>query len=187
MQIARTQPAEMSTVGNQEMLCVAVAARQGARVIQKHTWAEYSPEITLRSVGKALFPDGELLHVEACKDMGGEVSEFAGGLLDRTVGFVVERAHLQYLKCCYAAGPVATALEQAASKDGKAANQLAFKAMMDDKRRHTSYYWPEPYKETNSKLAVRLIANRIIAAGKSNPAECGGFPSSQLAEASRPP
>ena len=124
---------------------------------------------------------------QACKDMGGEVSEFAGGLLDRTVGFVVERAHLQYLKCCYAAGPVATALEQAASKDGKAANQLAFKAMMDDKRRHTSYYWPEPYKETNSKLAVRLIANRIIAAGKSNPAECGGFPSSQLAEASRPP
>ena len=95
--------------------------------------------------------------------MGGEASEFAGSLLDRTVGFVVERARLQYLKCCYATDQVATQLQQ--PKDGKKANQLAFTAMMKDKRRMAKYYWPTPYKEAGSKHAIRLIINRIISAG----------------------
>ena len=174
----------MSTVDNQGVLCVAVAARQGVRIIQKHTWTEFSPETTLRAVGKSLFPDGDLLHVEACKEMGGEVSEFAGSLLDRTVGFVVDRARLQYLKYCYATEHIDTQLH--GSKDGKKRNQLAFQAMMEDKRRCQQYHWPAPYNETASKTAVRQIANRIIATGLANPTEHGGFSSSSLAESSRP-
>ena len=67
------------------LLCVAVAGRRGADTFQKHTWTELPAETTLRAVGRFICPDGELLHVEARKDIGGELSEFAGGMLDQTL------------------------------------------------------------------------------------------------------
>ena len=72
-----------------KLLCVAVAARRGADGFQKHTWMELPAETTLRAVGRSICPDGELLHVEARKDIDGELSEFAGGMLDRDLAFVV--------------------------------------------------------------------------------------------------
>jgi hypothetical protein len=63
--------------GMSESLCVAVAAR--ARVIQKHVWVEHAASTTLpqRVVGRSVFPDGELLHVEACKEQYHRGSPFA--------------------------------------------------------------------------------------------------------------
>jgi hypothetical protein len=156
-----------------EMLCVAVAARRGADGFQKHTWMELPAQTTLRAVGRSIDPDGQLLHVEARKDIDGELSEFVGGMLDRDLAFVVGVAHMQYIKCCFA-------VDRFAAEDGKKANQGHFKAMMDDKRRHTTYHWPEPYADSSGKHAIRQIANNIIAAGSANSLQYGGFPSTSI-------
>jgi hypothetical protein len=93
-----------------EMLCVAVAARRGADGFQKHTWVELPAQTTLRAIGRSTDPDGQLLHVEARKDIDGGLSEFAGGMLDRELAFVVGVAHMQYIKCCFAVDRVAAEL-----------------------------------------------------------------------------
>jgi hypothetical protein len=161
---------------------VAVAGRRGADTFQKHTWTELPAETTLRAVGRFICPDGELLHVETRKDIDGELSEFAGGMLDRDLAFVVGVARMQFLKCCFAVDQLAAELKQ----DGKKGLQGHFKAMMDDKRRHTMYHWPEPYAESSDKNVIRQIANNIIAAGTANSLEYGGFSTSSLATSSRP-
>ena len=89
---------------------MAVAGRRGADTFQKHTWTELPAETTLRAVGRFICPDGELLHVEARKDIDGELSEFAGGMLDRDLAFAVGVAHMQYIKCCFAVDWVAAEL-----------------------------------------------------------------------------
>jgi hypothetical protein len=40
----------------------------------------------------------------------GELSEFAGGILDRELAFVVGVVHMQYIKCCFAVERVAAEL-----------------------------------------------------------------------------
>ena len=167
------------------LLCVAVAARRGADTFQKHTWVELDAKTTLRAVGRSICPDGELLHVEARKDIDGELSEFTGGMLDRDLAFVVGVAHMQFLKCCFDVDRVAAELERLRRGDGKKANQGYFQAMMEDKRRHTKYHWPEPYAASNDKSVIRTIANNIIAAGRTNSQEYGGFSTSSLAASSR--
>jgi hypothetical protein len=169
-----------------KVLCVAVAARRGAEQFQKHTWMELASETTLRAVGRSICPDGELLHVEARKDIDGEVSEFSGGMLDRNLAFVVGQAHLQYLKCCFAMDRVDVELKRLHAADGKRANQGRFQAMMEDKRRHTSYHWPALYNDsTTNKTVIRDIANNIIIAGRSDQQQYGGFSSSLVASTSR--
>ena len=101
-----------------KLLCVAVAARRGADGFQKHTWMELPAETTLRAVGRSICPDGELLHVEARKDIDGELSEFAGGMLDRDLAFVVGVARMQFLKCCFAVDRVAAELQRLQQQDG---------------------------------------------------------------------
>ena len=113
-----------------ELLCVAVAAREGAGTPQKHTWTELPAQTTLRAVGRSICPDGELLHVEARGDIDGELSEFAGGMLDRDLAFVVGVARIQFIKCCFAVDQVAAELQRLQREDGKKANQGQFKAMM---------------------------------------------------------
>ena len=104
-----------------EMLCVAVAARRGADGFQKHTWMELPAQTTLRAVGRSIDPDGQLLHVEARKDIDGELSEFVGGMLDRDLAFVVGVAHMQYIKCCFAVDRFAAELRRLQQDDGKKA------------------------------------------------------------------
>ena len=48
---------------------------------------EHAASTTLRTMGRSVFLDGERLHVDASKEIGGEVSHFAGGLIDKTGGF----------------------------------------------------------------------------------------------------
>ena len=101
-----------------KLLCVAVAARRGADGFQKHTWMELPAETTLRAVGRSICPDGELLHVEARKHIDGELSEFAGGMLDRDLAFVVGVARMQFLKCCFAVDRVAAEIQRLQQQDG---------------------------------------------------------------------
>jgi hypothetical protein len=126
-----------------------------------------------------------LLHVEARKNIDGELSEFAGGMLDRDLAFVVGVARMQFLKCCFAVDQVAAELKRLAREDGKKAKQGHFKAMVEDKRRHSQYHWPELYPESNGKSVIRTIANNIITAGQKNSLEYGGFSSTSLAASSR--
>jgi hypothetical protein len=111
-----------------ELVCVCVAARQGAKVIQKHVWTEYDPRTTLRQVGSRILPDGELLRVEASKDIDGSVSSFAGGMLGQPVSFVVDSARCLFIKCCFATDAVAVALNNG-WVDGKKDNQNRFDAL----------------------------------------------------------
>lgn len=85
-----------------DMTCVFVAARQGSINFQKHTLAEFVPSTTLRAIGRSILPDGELLHVEAQKDIDGKISEITGDMLDKTVGWIVSTVGLMYIKCCFA-------------------------------------------------------------------------------------
>ena len=45
--------------------------RQGAQTLQGHEFVEFPAAATLRHLGRSLLPDGELLSVEACKEIDG--------------------------------------------------------------------------------------------------------------------
>ena len=98
---------------------MAVAARRGADGFQKHTWMELPAQTTLRAIGRSIDPDGQMLHVEARKDNDGELSEVAGGMLDRELAFVVGVAHMQYIKCCFAVDRVAIELRRLQQEEGE--------------------------------------------------------------------
>jgi hypothetical protein len=57
---------------------------------------------------------------------------------------------------------------------------------MQDKRRLTTYHWPEMYVEDSNKGSVRSIANGIIAVGQADTVQFGGFSSEHIASAARP-
>ena len=80
----------------EEQICVFVAARQGPKCLQKYAFGEWPASTTLRQLGHSVLPAGELFHVEAAKEIDSEAASFAGSMLDKTVGFVVTRANLQY-------------------------------------------------------------------------------------------
>ena len=121
------------------LVCVCVAARQGAKVLQRHVWTDYDPRTTLQQVGSRILPDGELLRVEASNDIDGPVSSFAGGMLDRPISFVVNSARCLFIKCCFATDAVAVALDTG-WVDGKKDAQNRFDAMLADKRRYSRYH-----------------------------------------------
>ena len=85
-----------------DVVCCFLAGRQGGQTLQGHEFVEFPAAATLRHLGRSLLPDGELLSVEACKDIDGKPGRFHGGMLDKTVGCVVATARLMYLKCCFA-------------------------------------------------------------------------------------
>ena len=70
--------------------------------MQGHEFVELPAAATLRHLGRSLLPDGDLLSIEACKEIDGKPGRFHGGMLDKTVGNVVATAGLMYLKCCFA-------------------------------------------------------------------------------------
>ena len=80
----------------EEQICVFVAARQGPKCLQKYAFGEWPASTTLRHLGHSVLPAGELFHVEAAKEIDSEAASFAGSMLDKTVGYVVTRANLQY-------------------------------------------------------------------------------------------
>ena len=164
--------------------CAFVAARQGPKQKQPHNLMEIPAKNSLRQLGKSILPDAELLSVKACKDIDGKPGYFHGGMLDKTIEFVVTQSRLMYVKCCFATNRE-TAEIGASAKDGKQHCQSVFKAMMDDKRRRITYYWPDPYLMCDSKRAIRNIANDIISSGRKNLVEYGGFSSSLDADKSR--
>ena len=77
-----------------------------------------------RAIGRSIDPDGQLQHVEARKDIDGELSEFVGGMLDRELAFVVSVAHMQYIKCCFPVDWVAAELRRLQQDDGKMQQDL---------------------------------------------------------------
>ena len=80
-----------------DVVCCFLAGRQGGQTLQGHEFVEFPAAATLRHLGRSLLPDGELLSVEACKDIDGKPGRFHGGMLDKTVGFVVTTAGLMYI------------------------------------------------------------------------------------------
>ena len=46
--------------------------RQGGQTLQGHEFVEFPAAATLRHLGRSLLPDGELLFVEACKEIDGK-------------------------------------------------------------------------------------------------------------------
>ena len=161
---------------------VFLAAQQGPRVLQKHSLGEWPPDTTLRELGASILPTVVLLRVEAAATMGGDPADFSGDMLDKSVGFVVLQARLQFLKCCFAVDntppPPATGTSQKKRPS-------AFDAMMGDKKRATQYHWPLPYALSENKRAIRSIANDIMSAGKSDVTAFGGFSSTAVAAATR--
>ena len=57
---------------------VFVAARQGPKIIQKYAFGEWPASTTLRQLGHSVLPAGELLHVEAAKEIDSEAASFSG-------------------------------------------------------------------------------------------------------------
>ena len=84
------------------LIAVFVVGQQGGKTLQKHVLTECPPSTTLHDLGRSILPEGELVRVEARKELDADYAEFAGGLLDRTVDFVVSTAHLQFVKCFFA-------------------------------------------------------------------------------------
>jgi hypothetical protein len=163
---------------------VFVSAQQGPRVLQKSTLQLTPAEHSLVTVGASIVPDGELLRVEGSACLGGEAATFAGDMLQQTVGFVVTKARLQFLKFCFASDHSAS-VRSTASADGETPRKSVIAAMMEDKRRRAAYYWPEMYVEDSNKSSVRQIANGIIAAGRADTVRFGGFPSEEIASEAR--
>ena len=56
--------------------------------------------------------------LEAREDIDGELSEFAGGMLDRDLACVVGVARMQFLKCCFAVDRVAAEIQRLQQEDG---------------------------------------------------------------------
>ena len=86
--------------------------RQGAQTLQGHEFAEFPAAATLRHLGRSLLPAGELLSVEARKDVDGKPGQFHGAMLDRTIGYAVSQLGLIYIKCCFADDRLALAIYQ---------------------------------------------------------------------------
>ena len=55
-----------------DVVCCFLVGRQGGQTLQGHEFVEFPAAATLRHLGRSLLPDGELLSVEACKEIDGK-------------------------------------------------------------------------------------------------------------------
>ena len=57
-----------------DVVCCFLTCSQGGQTLQGHEFVEFPAAATLRHlpVGRSLLPDGELLFVEACKEIDGK-------------------------------------------------------------------------------------------------------------------
>lgn len=152
-----------------------LAAVSGPRTIQKFTLGAWDPTVTIRQLGASVMgPEVEMLRAEASATIDSvDASVWAGTFLDYTVDFAVNVAKLRYIKCVFALEDV---LPPPTLPRGN-----AFNRMMADPRRSSQLYWPDTYKDSKNKRAVRKLANEMILAGSRDMQKHGGFQSSDAA------
>ena len=137
-----------------------LAVASGPRYIPEihSTVGAWDPMVSIHELGASIMgPNVEMLRAEASATIDGmKASIWTGTFLDYTVSFAVNPAKLMYIKCVFALGDVLPLRP----------TSNPFTQMMADPRlAPRQLYWPNPYPDSQNKIAVREIANSLILTG----------------------